>query len=329
MQAAGAFAPFRFANRRKALVVTYHRFSTRRAFGRTEADDFAQQLDYLTRRYKVIKLSALADLMSRGSTLPPGLAAITIDDGYADAYEIAFPILKQKRVPASLFAVTGFIDRTCWLWPDKVRYATSSSRLQVAETEVNGQMLRFTFSDPNDRRAAAERINAALKPMPEDERNNAIARVARDFGAEAPDEPPAAFGPLTWNQLREMDAAGVEIGSHTVTHPILNRVTNPQLECELSDSRERLESELDRKVDLFCYPNGDSSPEIERKVAEAGYRAAVTTRASLNRAGENMLALARIPGDGDLGHLAQATSGFEEIKNRVLGTRGFRALYGH
>src|SRR5215212_7889377 len=122
MQASGAFAPFRLANRSKALIVMYHRFTGHEDGQAISARTFKEQLDYLQARYRLVPLSFIGEVIAGGKSLPPGLAAITIDDGYGDAYEIAFPLLRERRAPATLFVVTDFVDRKIWIWPDKVRY---------------------------------------------------------------------------------------------------------------------------------------------------------------------------------------------------------------
>jgi peptidoglycan/xylan/chitin deacetylase (PgdA/CDA1 family) len=321
MQAAGGFAPFRLANRNKALILTYHRFSNSDAPFATSASLFAAHLDYLTSRYRVVSLSTLADLLQSGSTLPRGLAVITIDDGYHDAYNIAFPILRRKQVPATLFAVTGFVDGECWLWPDRVRYAMLNTSRRNVELEIGGRLFDLQLRGAESRLEAADQVNAILKQLPQERKERDIAIVASELGIEAPSLPTKEFRSLSWDLLREMEREGVEIGSHTVTHPILTRVTGEIAERELTASRERLEAELGHKVDLLCYPNGDSNLEIERAAARAGYRAAVTTLPGFNDAETGLLSLRRIPAASDIAHLAQSTSGFEEFKNRLIRTR--------
>src|SRR4030095_9238692 len=119
MMTAGAFVPFRFVNRTKPLIVTYHRFSQHEAAAKTSARSFAAQLAYLCAHYTVVPLSQIASSIINGDKLPSHVAAITIDDGYEDAYQIAFPILAKFRLPATVFVVTGFIDGLTLLWPDK------------------------------------------------------------------------------------------------------------------------------------------------------------------------------------------------------------------
>ncbi|HSE98479.1 MAG TPA: polysaccharide deacetylase family protein, partial [Blastocatellia bacterium] len=132
-----------------------------------------------------------------------------------------------------------------------------------------------------------------------------------------PETPPAEFAPLSWEQAREMDSLGVEIGSHTVTHPVLTHSSASRLSRELGESRSRLEAVLGRRVDLFCYPNGDYDRGVRKEVARAGYRCAVTTEAGLNDGRSDPLALKRIHTERDLAHFAQATSGLEQLKEKL------------
>src|SRR5689334_8128536 len=95
LRVAGAFAPFRLANRRKTLILTYHRFSDDGAAGTTSARALAEQLVYLRARYTIVPLAAIQAHLCDGRSLPSAAAAITIDDGYRDAYEVAFPVLRR------------------------------------------------------------------------------------------------------------------------------------------------------------------------------------------------------------------------------------------
>ncbi|HST20031.1 MAG TPA: polysaccharide deacetylase family protein [Blastocatellia bacterium] len=322
MKATGVFAPFRFANRDRSLIVTYHRFGSNDAM-KMSARDFRAQIDYLTSRYEIVPLSLIADRIADKRRL----AAITIDDGYSDAYEIAFPILREYSVPATLFATTDFIDRKIWMWTDKLRYLTSRAQNELLETTIGNRALRLTLNGSGSRERAAERINNALKSISEDDKNRAIDQIAESLCVEIPDVPPDDLGPITWEQAREMDAAAIEIGSHTVTHPILTNVSRAQLRSELVQSRERIESILKRKVDLFCYPNGDYNSEVTSEVERAGYRCAVTVEPGLNDAHSSPFALRRIAADSDLAHFVQSTSGFEQVKAGFYGVRakGIRA----
>jgi peptidoglycan/xylan/chitin deacetylase (PgdA/CDA1 family) len=165
-------------------------------------------------------------------------------------------------------------------------------------------------------------LKAVARELAPGEREEAIERIAEAHGVELPRRPPAEFGPVTWEQAREMDAGGVEIGSHTVSHPILTTTDDAQLRRELRDSRARLEAELGRAVELFCYPNGAFDERVRREAAGAGYLCAVTTEPGLNdRRAADPLMLRRVPAETDLPHFVQSTSGFEQLKNRLRGRR--------
>lgn len=298
MHAAGVFDALRWASRRKILILTYHRFSEHPRSEMTDVASFGEQLQYLRAHYTIVPLSAVERHLTDGAPLPCAPAVITIDDGYRDAYEIAFPILRRYGAPATLFAATDFIDGKNWLWTDKLRYI---------EAQLNGSAFRLD----------ARRMNAELKRMPDEQRERRIAEISNEAGVTLPSLPPPDCQPITWSQAREMAAGGIEIGSHTVTHPILPYVDGEQLARELRQSRIRIAEMLDREVTAFCYPNGDYNAKVRDEVARAGYRVAVTAEVGLNGGSIDPFALRRIHTESDLAHFTQSTSGFEALKGRV------------
>ncbi len=321
MRVTGAFAPFRLANRAKVLILTYHRFSAHEEPHKTSAQAFAEHLEYLTQHYRILPLSEIADCLATGRTLPLATAAITVDDGYRDFYEVAFPLLLKQRVPATLYVVTDFVDRKTWLWTDKLRFLTARTPASEVVAVLKGRTLRFALTDHLSRWRAADKINSILKSLPSDQKEDTIKRLATTLDVLVPPLPPHEFGALNWAQVREMDAEGIEIGSHTVTHPILPNVTNDEaLRAELSASKTRLEGMLGREVPLFCYPNGRNDARVQRATALAGYRCAVTNLPGLNTAQTPLLALRRICPQPDLAHFVQSTSGFEQWRWNLTGS---------
>lgn len=327
MRVSGAFDLMRLAHRRRALILTYHRFSYGGEGGNrgtpswaadtTPAKIFAEQLEYLTRRYKVVSLSRLAEEIGRRERPPARLAAITIDDGYRDAYEIAYPLMRRFGAPATLFLPPDFIDRRAWIWTDKARYLTRRAASRRFTIKIGGLEARLDLDDHSSRRAAAERINATLKRLPDEIKDEAIERLARVLGVDLPPMAPDEFGPIDWAEAREMQSNGIEIGSHSLTHPILTRVGDERLRLELQESKSRLEEVLKRRIEQFCYPNGDHDERVRSEVARAGYRIAVTCVGGLNKRGGDPLTLRRIHAERDGAHFVQSVSGFEELKSRA------------
>jgi peptidoglycan/xylan/chitin deacetylase (PgdA/CDA1 family) len=319
MQATGAFAPFRFANRGKALIVMYHRFSHEEGTPMVSARAFAEQIDYLASHYQIVPLSYVAARLVEGRRLPPRIAVLTIDDAYSDVYEVAFPILRERGVPATVFVVTDFAERKTWLWTDKLRFLTARVEGEQLEIALNGRALRCKINGPTSRLEAAAMINARLKTLEDRAKEEMIFGIADSLSLQLPAAPPPEFASITWDEAREMDSNGVEIGSHSVTHPILTNISLRRLRHELNKSRERLESKLARKVDLFCYPNGNFNGDVRREVERAGYSCAVTSIYGFADSNSDPLTLRRISTEFDLPHFIQSTSGFERMKARLLG----------
>jgi peptidoglycan/xylan/chitin deacetylase (PgdA/CDA1 family) len=317
----GAFAPFRLANRNKALILMYHRFTNHEDEYATSMRAFECHLRYLKTHYRIVSLSQIADHLRQGKTLPPRLAAITIDDGYQDAYEIAFPLLRHYGVPATLFVVTDFIERKTWLWTDKLKFMTPRTSARWLEVTFNNLISRIELNDDKSRRLAAAHINSLLKRQSNQCKEMTISQISESLGVALPVAPPDEFRPLSWQEVCELDRAGIEIGSHTVTHPILTRIDQERLQSELCASKVQLETVLGRSVDLFCFPNGDYDQQVINEVERAGYRTAVTTDYGMNDVSTEPLALRRIPAESNLSRFVQTSSGFEEAKLKFRAAR--------
>src|SRR5215475_6402536 len=253
MRMSGAFDLMRLISSRRALILTYHRFSAdgHDDDGKTPALQFAKQLEYLTAHYDVVPLSRMVERITSSAPLPPRLAAVTIDDGYRDAYEVAYPLLRRYGISASLFVVTEFADRRAWIWTDKARFLAQQAPPQRLTMKIQEGELLLELNGEASRRDASERVNSVIKRLPDESKEEAIERLSRALGVAIPQRPPEEFSSVTWNQAREMNANGVEIGSHTLTHPILTNVGDERLRRELSDSKSRLEEILGRQVNQF------------------------------------------------------------------------------
>lgn len=311
----GGFSLFRVANRNRALILTYHRFGDR-PFA-TSARTLDEQLKCLTTRYSVVPLEKIVERVAAGQPLPPGAAAITIDDGYDDAYRVAFPLFLRYRVPATLFVVTDFLHGRAWVWTDKMRYIASRAAAGEWRASIGAREWRVTLSDTASRLDAATRLNTELKRLGDEEKDDQIARLAASAGVDVPALPPREFAPITWDEAREMSAGGVSIGSHTVTHPILTHCTDERLRTELTEARACIEAELGRPCRVFCYPDGSVDQRVRDAVERAGYAGAVTMAHALTRRDADPFALPRVHTEADYTHFLQSTSGFEELKHAV------------
>ena len=121
---------------------------------------------------------------------------------------------------------------------------------------------------------------------------------------------------MRWEEAREVAAGGIELGAHTRTHPILSRVESPEeLTEEIGGSKRRIEAQLDRAVDHFCYPNGsnqDFNAAAVAAVEAAEYRTSVTTEPGLNFPAADRFRLLRIGVEPGLeeGYFQRCAAGF-------------------
>ena len=289
----GALELVRRANENHVRILMYHRFPQH------YATSFDRQCAFLAANYNVVPLGEAAERLERNEPVS-NMAVITIDDGYADTYEVAFPILRKYRLPATLFVTTGFIQRTCWMPGDRVRYHFAhTSNEAVTVTEDADRVHTFRPKDPH----AADEMRALLKRVPERTKRRMLSEMDGDLPVPDIASLPAQYRPCTWDQLRELADGGLSIGAHTVTHPILSRLEAArEAEQEILQSKTEIEAKLQRPVKLFAYPNGmpEDISQASIDCVRAHFKAAVTAVSGLNAPGRDPHTLLRLPCDPDL-----------------------------
>lgn len=257
--------------------------------GDPDVNRFRWQVSLLAREFRVLRLAEAVDRL-RAGTLPERALCITFDDGYADNARNALPILREYGVPATFFVATGFLDGGR-MWNDTVIEAVR--RVPGPELDLDDAGLgRHSLGNDSDRRRAAESIIRRIKHLPPAERGAHADALAQAANSELPDDLM-----MTSDQVQALAAAGMTIGGHTVTHPILARLERDDALAEIRRGKDFLESLLDREVDLFAYPNGkpgsDFLPPQVSLLEEAGFKAAVTTEPGVSTARTNPYMLRR------------------------------------
>jgi len=226
----------------------------------------------------------------RDGRLPERPLAITFDDGYADNARIATPILRRLGLPATFFIATGFLDGGC-MWNDTVIEAVRAAKGPVLDLASLG-LGAHRVDDARNRRAAIDRLIAALKHLPPGDRADKAARIAEIAGAGAPSDLMMSAG-----DVRRLHLDGMTIGAHTVNHPILTRIADGEARAEIELSRRRLEDITGAPVRLFAYPNGKRAEDFGLRHVEMvrtlGFDGAVTTAWGAARHGADPLQLPR------------------------------------
>jgi peptidoglycan/xylan/chitin deacetylase (PgdA/CDA1 family) len=178
---------------------------------------------------------------------------ITFDDGYRDNYEIALPLLRAHGLRASFFLATGFLDRPAAPWWDEIAWMVREARTPALAA---GDWLDadLPLADPV---AAGAALVARYKALPADRAAALLDHVAEASGAGRCPPERAAAEWMTWDMARELRDAGMWIGGHTVSHPILSAIAPVEQEAEISGCAARLAAELGQPMRWFAYPVGD------------------------------------------------------------------------
>jgi peptidoglycan/xylan/chitin deacetylase (PgdA/CDA1 family) len=199
---------------------------------------------------------------------------VTFDDGYTDNAEVALPILQKCRVPATFFIATGYLDGGR-MWNDTVTEAIRAIAAPTLDLASLG-LGTVALDTGAAKRAAIATLLPALKYLPGPEREAHAERLGEMAGI-----PRHGKLMMREEQVRELNEAGMEIGAHTVTHPILLSTAPDAARSEIADSGRRLAEIVRQPVRIFAYPNGkpgvDYGPEHVQMVRDAGYAAAVST----------------------------------------------------
>jgi peptidoglycan/xylan/chitin deacetylase (PgdA/CDA1 family) len=253
---------------------------------------FAMHLEQLRRYFTPMFLSDWIAKACAGEALPARACAVTFDDGWRDNLEFALPLLQQAQVPATLFAVAEKIGTDFQFWPNTVARLLLHGALPQLVHHPIFLALRNALPGLMDRvdREGVSQAIGFLKRFSDQELLSALDQIP--WQTQVAPIPPAL---MNWAELKQMQDSGwVEIGSHTCTHRRLTAgLDETLLRYEIQHSQRILQERLGKPVNLFCYPNGDYSPEASRLVAET-YQAAVTTRRGLVQLGHNMHELTRI-----------------------------------
>lgn len=271
---------------RGVLVLNYHRvgrstgsvWDHRLWSATTEALD--EQVAYLARHADLVGPDDLArETMDRRGRH----VLLTFDDGYRDNFELALPVLRSRGVRALFFVVTGFMDHGTTAWWDEIAWMVHTAhpaRPVPAGAGVQGDVMRTA----DDADSVIQTLVARYKELP----GNATDAYLDHLGASLDTgRCPANLDHwMTWAMAREMQTAGMGIGGHTVTHPVLARLPIDEQRAEIQGCAERLRQELGGRMRWFSYPVGSRAsftPETEHILETEGVELAFSFYGGLGR----------------------------------------------
>ncbi len=331
----GLLNVFRLLRRDSVLVAIYHDVlpagfpEGNPLFGMTvSVEEFAWQLAYFKKHYHPITLQQFADWYFRGAAVPSCPVLITFDDGHANNLRHALPVLQQCEMSAVCFALTGDLGLCRQTW-----FEDAYSRLMFSPAKSwclsNGECWRL---DSHEQRAAAcGRFFSLCRTLPEREQQEELELLQSQLPVTEPgniSEPEDAkrerFEFLSEDNIRALVENGIEIGSHTVTHPILGSLAPENAHREIAESKAALERVLGKPVRAFAYPFGapglDFTPRDEALVRESGYALAFAGEGGFVTRSSNPFCLPRV-GIGRMTRpqfAATITGAVESLKSILL-----------
>ena len=271
-----------YKRRNRGFVLVYHRvikaLDEEQVFVQpgmyVTTSTFRLQAAFLKENFQVISLDELMERVKTGRTVG-GCCAITLDDGWQDNYSQAFPVLKDCRLPATIFLATGFIGTDRYFWPEELVYYLKHSK--VFDSMPSNSAWEGFIKQIPEKESEATRFEHAitnLKIRPRDEREE-ILSVMRGLSS-------VYFTKrllMNWEEAEDMLNSGlINFGAHTAEHVILDQVSLDVARKEILQSKESLEDRLGISPTLFAYPNGHFTSGSQTLLREYGFKAAVTTR---------------------------------------------------
>lgn len=282
----------RLATRGKLTIFIFHRVLPALDELRPDEPDatrFEAEIRWIADWFDIRPLTEAVALL-RGGRLRSPTAALTFDDGYKDNLEIALPILRNHGATATFFISTGFTGGGC-MFNDVIIEAVRAAAGPLLDL-TPAALGTWPLGSLVERRQAIAGLLQSVKYMTGAQRADAVAAILEAAGAS----PPADLM-MNAKELRTLAEAGMSIGAHTRTHPILARLTLDQARDEISDGRTRLSEITGRPVDAFAYPNGvpgrDYSREHVDLVRNLGFAVACSTRPGVANSASDRLQLPR------------------------------------
>jgi peptidoglycan/xylan/chitin deacetylase (PgdA/CDA1 family) len=280
---------------------------------------FLEHLEVCRKVADVISLRSLVKWLGRPRIRRPGIV-ITFDDGYSDNLHSAKPLMERLEIPATVFVSTGFIgnDRELW-WDELERIFLGSQPLpEILSLEIDGVHREWRLAAQRGKQGNHLRASQEWNVLDRDdpsERHSIYRILCRTFGSLPEKERQRLMGKLrTWagvgssgrsthrllsgQEIADLAAGGlVEVGAHTVTHPVLSTLSEEEQRKEIRDSKSALENILGRGVGSFSYPFGllhDYSADTVSIVKDAGFDCACANYPGVARPGADLFQLPRM-----------------------------------
>ena len=297
-------------------ILMYHRFSANPASRAVAVDLLHRQIEVLKKKFTLLTMRDLVRRSLSAGEQIRYLAAITVDDGYEDFYSQAFPVLREHGVPATIFVAGGFVSRELWLWPDVMRAVIDAAEPGRYRLRGFWDSASVGWRNSGEREEVWSDLADRLLTESTDTRYDAIQSLAESVDVDVESLDMSEYRPLSWDQLRELSDAGIEIGDHTWSHCNVARQSKAALTHELNKSRKAIEEHVGCTVSGLAYPNGmpaDYSADAAQTVAELGYEYAVVAHPR-RFCTDSIYSIGRLDGAREMHRFRNTIAGFRLLR---------------
>lgn len=247
------------------IILMMHRFAdSESGTPGHSAKGLRNNLEFLrANNFTLLRVDELLGRVERGEPITR-CVAFTVDDGYADFATVGADAFARYDCPVTVFLATGFIDGESWFWWDKIELVIMSTSRQSCRFSVDGEEIAFELTSQSARTQAVTSMVQWVKRVDDGRKEAAIMRLSEAADVHIPRDPPPRYAPMSWDTCRRLEFAGASFGPHTVSHPVLSRVSDERASAEIARSWERVQIELREPVPAFCYPVGTSDDITSR-----------------------------------------------------------------
>ncbi len=234
---------------------------------------FRRELQYYARNFDVLSVSELVACLQKPGSLPARPAIITFDDGYADNAEYALPLLKEAGIRACFFICTGMVGTWNVPWYEQFVCCLKLSNTQVIPSPFGEGDPSYRVDEAN-LRSSIQRFRQNLRRVSWAEIQECLHFLRATTGVDPQTQLRQPLF-MSWQAVDTLIRAGMEIGGHTRTHPILSRVEDPEtLSAEIAGCRLDIQRQLGYNAISFSYPVGlheAMSASADEHIRQAGF----------------------------------------------------------
>lgn len=240
---------------------------------------------------KYFDIISIEELVNTGSTKKP-TCILTFDDGWADNYYNALPVLASTNVPAAIFITVDYIGKNRNFWFHDIWHIASECLDKSLIAEFYSYFKKKVPFQGHNRitESNVAALISCIKEQPPEMIEYIVNDAYKSLGIKRPDIPTM----LNWDQIIEMACQRISIGSHGMNHYILTNIDSDLKFSEITNSLTIMKKQLSNVCQYFCYPNGNYDDETIRIVRQAGYVGAIGTEIGVNTASTDKYRLHRI-----------------------------------